>query len=432
MSDVHQRYLDLLRRLQFAPPQRLASHQRGLLDRLVRHAYDNVPFYRERLACVLKGDRFAPEAWYKIPLMTRAEVQDHARELHAETVPAKVGPNVEGLTSGSSGVPLVFHRSHMAVIASECQWERMLEVHGIDRTAHYASIRIKRTATYPEGSELTGWNFTCPTSRVSQLHVGTPIAEQAEWLLRRAPQYLMTYPSNAAALAQRLVTIGAELRLSGVLTVGEQVNADQRGLIARVFSCSLFDNYGATEVGYLAFQCPAGGGYHVAHESTLIEVTDADGNAVLPGTSGVSSSPVSTIMLCHLFAMLLAITPSPPRALVVADAHCRALSALPGVNAMFLRSPTDRSNRPGAGAADFWPLLSAKQMQIVQTTIDMIEIRYVPRDEAPPPDLAQLNDAAHRYIHPAINVRAIAVDEIPRTPSGKVEDCISLVTPVLP
>ena len=432
MSDVHQRYLDSLRRLQFAPPQRLASHQRGLLDRLVRHAYDNVPFYRERLACVLKGDRFAPEAWYKIPLMTRAEVQDHARELHAETVPAKVGPNVEGLTSGSSGVPLVFHRSHMAVIASECQWERMLEVHGIDRTAHYASIRIKRTATYPEGSESTGWNFTCPTSRVSQLHVGTPIAEQAEWLLRRAPQYLMTYPSNAAALAQRLVTIGAELRLSGVLTVGEQVNADQRGLIARVFSCSLFDNYGATEVGYLAFQCPAGGGYHVAHESTLIEVTDADGNAVPAGTLG------RVVVTCLYNYAMPFIRYAVGDYAVAAEGACGCGRTLPRIVGIAGRERNvftfaDGSQQsPWGWRSQFWPLLSAKQMQIVQTTIDMIEIRYVPRDEAPPPDLAQLNDAAHRYIHPAINVRAIAVDEIPRTPSGKVEDCISLVTPVLP
>lgn len=70
-------------------------------------------------------------------------------------------------------------------------------------------------------------------------------------------------------------------------------------------------------------------------------------------------------------------------------------------------------------------------MQIVQTAMDTIEIRYVPHEGAPAPDIVRLNEAGRRYIHPTITMRAVPVDEIPREPTGKIEDCFSLVTPAL-
>src|SRR6185436_9202776 len=48
----------------------------------------------------------------------------------------------------------------------------------------------------------------------------------------------------------------------------------------------VIDNYGVTETGYIAFECPAGGGYHVCSESVLVELLDDDGNDVPEGEPG--------------------------------------------------------------------------------------------------------------------------------------------------
>jgi phenylacetate-CoA ligase len=72
---------------------------------------------------------------------------------------------------------------------------------------------------------------------------------------------------------------------------------------------------------------------------------------------------------------------------------------------------------------DFIPF---EQVQVVQTDYDAIEVRYVPLSKAKADEAglqAYLRDAIDR----SLNVRAIAVDEIPRSPSGKFEDFLSLV-----
>jgi len=431
MSDVHQHYLEALRRLQFAPPERLVEHQLGLVERLVCHAYANVPYYRERLDCVVQNGSFRPQAWSKVPLLTRRDVQNNAPALQAATVPAKAGDKVPGSTSGTSGSPLNFYQSHLATIASDCQHERMLEVHAIDPTAHLARIRVDRSAPYPEGREAQGWNLTCPTSRLSALNVLTPIAEQAEWLVRRKPRYLATYPSNAAALASRLEATGQSLRLSAVLTVGEQVTVEQRNAIARVFGARVFDSYGATEVGYLAFECPAGGGYHVAYESVLIDVVDDRGMTVPPGAVGqVAVTPVYNYAMPFIRYAIGDYA-------VAADGACSCGRTLPRLatiagrvrNVLTFADGSQRS--PWGWRSTFQPLLRAEQMQMVQTATDKIEIRYVPTAGAAPPDDARVEEIGRRAIHPAVEVRAVAVERIARSASGKIEECVSLVTPPL-
>lgn len=428
MPAVYERYLDGLRRSQFASPERLAATQHGLLERLARHAHEYVPHYRARLAGLFKDGEFRRDAWSEVPVITRPEVQAQFGELQAQTEPAEAGAAVEGSTAGSSGSPLAFRQSHLALIASRCQWERMLEVHRVDTAAHLATIRIDRLAPYPQGRETTGWNFANAESRHSCLHVGTPIAEQTEWLLRCAPKYLMTYPSNAAALALQIQSLGAKLPLSGVLTFGEHTAEEQRELITREFGCRIFDSYGATEVGFIAFECPAGGGYHLASESVLAEITDEDGGPLPAGTLG-------RVVLTALYNYAMPfIRYAIGDYAVAAEGPCGCGRTLPRLAGIAGRSRNvftfaDGSQQsPWGWRSAFVPLIAATQMQIVQTTIDKIEIRYVPAPGGAPVDPVLIEEAGRRRIHPSVVVLAIAVDEIPRLPSGKIEDCISLVT----
>lgn len=431
MSDLHRRYLGALRRLQFASPEELVAHQLSFLQRLVQHAHENVPYYRERLAGVLKDGRFNRQAWFDVPLLSRAEIQANAKDFYATSVPPQVGEKIPGSTSGTSGSPLEFHQSHLATIASECQYERMLEVHSIDRAAHLAQIRVDRSAPYPHGREKEGWSLTCPTARQSKLDVRTPIAEQAEWLLARHPQYLATYPSNAAAVAQHIQAIGAKLPLSGVFTVGEHVTQQHRSVVRRIFGCRLFDNYGATETGYLAFECPAGAGYHIAFESLLIEVTNDKGETLPPGELGrVVITPLYNYAMPFLRYSIGDYA-------VAADGPCPCGRTLPRLANIAGRVRSvltfaDGSRRSGWGLRNsFQPLLLAREMQFVQTTLDRIEVRYVPGDRGNQPDARLIEETGRRVIHPTVAVRAIAVEQITRPPSGKTEECISLVTPPL-
>ena len=66
--------------------------------------------------------------------------------------------------------------------------------------------------------------------------------------------------------------------------------------------------------------------------------------------------------------------------------------------------------------------LRAAQMQIVQTALDRIEIRYVPQDGAAPPDAAAIVELGRKAIHPSVTVETVAVAAIERHPSVKIQD----------
>jgi phenylacetate-CoA ligase len=123
---------------------------------------------------------------------------------------------------------------------------------------------------------------------------------------------------------------------------------------------------------------------------------------------------------------------------VAAEGACRCGRTLPRIAGVAGRvrnvfTFADGSQQsPWGWRGVFRELIAARQMQIVQTAIDMIEIRYVPWDQSLPPDVALINEAGRRCIHPTVTFRLVAVDDFTRSPSGKVEDCISLVTPKLP
>jgi phenylacetate-CoA ligase len=85
-----------------------------------------------------------------------------------------------------------------------------------------------------------------------------------------------------------------------------------------------------------------------------------------------------------------------------------------------------------------WPVVSwfklhefiaLKQFQIVQIDLDRVEIRYVPKGAGQAVDLAGLTQRVRTALRQPVEVTVRSVDRIERPPSGKFEDCISLVAP---
>jgi phenylacetate-CoA ligase len=431
MGPLHQKYLETIRRTQWLAPDRLLSYQARLITDITRHAHETVPFYRERLAPLFRGGTLDLRRWRDVPILTRADVHANGEAMQALSVPRSVARDTEGSTSGTTGHSLKFTQSELAGIASRCLRERTLEAHGIDKAAHMARIgrEVAGVGSYPDGLEDTGWALTNPDAPWSRLSIHTSIAEQADWLTRRAAAYLWAYPSTAVALARHTETTGQHVSLRGVLTSGETVDSTCREDVQRVFGCSIVDNYGTTEIGYIAFQCPAGGGYHVCAESVLLELVDAEGNDVEPGEQGhVVLTPL------YNFAMPFVRYAIGDLA-IAAEGPCPCGRALPRLAAILGRQrniftfPDGTQRSPWQWRSRFTPHMQVKQFQVVQTALDEIELRYLPQDGAAEPDAALIAEIGRRYIHPQVLVRPVRVAAIERHASGKIEDCVSLVQP---
>ena len=68
---------------QWLSAEELLARQSRQLGRLLAHAYDTTPFYRRRLDAVqLSPDRVnGPNEWVRIPLLTRADLQQHQPDM---------------------------------------------------------------------------------------------------------------------------------------------------------------------------------------------------------------------------------------------------------------------------------------------------------------------------------------------------------------
>jgi phenylacetate-CoA ligase len=73
------------------------------------------------------------------------------------------------------------------------------------------------------------------------------------------------------------------------------------------------------------------------------------------------------------------------------------------------------------------PLLPHRRFQVVQLAPETIEIRFVPISAGARYDRDGITALARKQLHPSVSVKLVAVDEIPRSANGKIEDYVSLV-----
>ena len=89
--------LQQLEQSQWWTPQELFSQQLRQAGLLLQHAYRQVPFYRERLgeAGFVSGKGLTPAVWNRIPILTRAALQQAGPALYAAEPPRGHGATYE-------------------------------------------------------------------------------------------------------------------------------------------------------------------------------------------------------------------------------------------------------------------------------------------------------------------------------------------------
>lgn len=412
-------------------PDALRTHQFMQLQQLVTHAARTMPFWRRRLADanIDPGTPITPEIWARIPILTRARAQDAGAALHCLSIPAAHGERITSSTSGSSGRPLSVVKTEMqqifwrAFLLREAMWNKL------DFRAKNASIRTLRGVTIRpgEGMRQTGWgepfDSVYATGPSAAFEIRRPTAEQAAWMLREDPTYLLTFSSNLTLLAQYFRDqVPRPKRLRAFFGFAEIVSQDTRDLCQEVFGVPIIDCYSAEETGYLALQCPDHPpALHVMAEGVYLEVLDAAGAPCTPGQVGrVVVTPL------HNFAMPLLRYEIGD--LAECGGACPCGRGLPVLNRIIGRSraavimPDGTARAAFFGSKAFYKVPAIRQYQVAQTARHTIEVRLVARRMLSVEEEAFIHQAVRGDLDPCFQVRIVYVDEIPRMPNGKTEE----------
>ncbi|MGZ3409376.1 MAG: phenylacetate--CoA ligase family protein [Xanthobacteraceae bacterium] len=431
MDELFDRYLRTIGQTQWLPYPKLITYQQTLIEAIVRHAYEQAPFYRERLACLFTADgQFDLSNWRRVPVVTREIALAHASDMRVQALDEKYGPTSEFRTSGSGGTPFKFTVNLLARIAYNAALTRLAQWVGADTSRPLAQIRAYRdaeAAKYPDGLSTKCWSRAHMETETFGLDIRTPADLQIEWLKRKGCPYLLTSPSNALAIAYAAEP--AQLRALGleiIFCIGETVTPGTRELIAERTGTRLVGIYSSEEVGFIATECPMAQHYHIVTENTFVEIVDENDRPVASGERG-------RVLVTGLYNYATPfIRYDMGDAAIPDETPCTCGRTLPVISQVIGRTRNAFIFRDGKRT---WPrswdaramraMVPCREFQIVQVDYEKIEFHYVPDGDGGMPDVTGLTAYAREHMHPSVTVTAVAMASIPLAPGGKHEPFIS-------
>jgi phenylacetate-CoA ligase len=417
-----------------APGDELAQFQAARLEQLLRYAHANSPYYRGRLTCLMDATgKIDLSKWNEVPVTTRADVVANSARIRVAQMPDEYGPVAEFQTSGTLGTPLTVAVNGLVSMSTNAALARMARWFGLDPSRALASIKIfpgDESARYPAGKKGRNW-IVGEKGPHFALDVSTPISQQLEWLSRVGAPYLLTYPSNAWALAEAVTSEqGRAMGIEAVFGFAETVPDGARELVAERFGARSLSYYSCQEIGVIALECPMSPHYHLATENVVLDLLDEDGRMVRPGERGL-------VVVTGLNNYAMPFIRYSLADVAVASGHpCTCGRSLPVIERIEGRVRNAFSFRDGTR---IWPrgwlvremraFVPFRQYQMVQLDFERIELRYVPDGTSRTPDINGLSAYARKMMHPSVEIALAPMDALPRGPSGKFEDFISFVLP---
>jgi len=406
------------------PPQEVARVQEEKFISLVRFAYREIPFYRKRwdAAGVNPADIRTIADIVKLPVISREEVREGFRaglfsRAHDGT------QNVVFQTSGSTGESL------------EVPWDRpsMLRImtyFSPDIVGEYAGIEI-RSATYivvmGHGDTIPPFSLDHPhetppgmtfsRGNVSFIDALEPPDRILAFIAEKRPDFIGGYTGIITELAAYAQEHGIPVwcpRLIGLSA--EPLPSQSVRLIREVFRAPVMASYVATETGLIAVERRYGEGYGVVRWDVVVELLNDDGEMVREGEVGnvVVTTLSNRAMPLIRYAGLADYSSFKPGC----GNDPATLSVVYGRKIERLECRDGSTVNPYLLEVIMASIEGIGQYQIVQHSLDEIEVLYVPLKEKTgvpvSPDTRSAARAFARVFGAGVQVRFRAVDRIPR------------------
>ena len=284
-------YLAELERSQWLDRAAIEALQTYKLNDLLSLGLAHSPWHAARirqagLADAVRGRTVELADLKRLPTMSKRDAREHVDELVWRSVPGGAYPYNTG---GSSGEPLSFYfgRARQASdAAGRMRARRWWGVQPGEREAYLwgAPIELNKTDYIKTLRDRLINQMVLNAFAMSPVRMDEYLVALRSW----QPRCIYGYASSIALLAAHAEARRAQLRLRHlrvVCTTGEPLYPHQRELISRVFGAPVANEFGSRDIGFTAHEAP-GGQMLLQSESHIVEVLDANDQAVAPGESG--------------------------------------------------------------------------------------------------------------------------------------------------
>jgi phenylacetate-CoA ligase len=417
-SQTQRRFFEMLMESQHWPKQKMIVYQRQRLMYLLRHARDTVPFYRDRLARLFKGDDVDWDRWQDLPTVTREDLVDRRAEMQAVDLDPAHGPTAEFSTSGSTGAPVTTTHNMAAVLAANATLFRMHTWHQFDWSKNVLRLEgeVPSTGAYPEGEpgQIWGpaWDDEATGKEYRLNRLATP-DQLFEFIERRKISYFRGGGTDLRMLAYEALRLGVGVHLEAAMARSVVITEYGEELVFKAFGAPTIPFYSSKEGHKMAHRCSENRNYHVASEAVLLEILRPDGSECAPGETG-------RVVVTPLFSYAQPLIRYEQGDLALVGEPCSCGRTLPVLANILGRVKHVFHRLDGRTVVPIIPAaplmaLDAQNYQIAQVDLRTIEVRYVPRDSATQGNEAPLAAAIRSEMGPEVSVhfRRLKAFEVP-------------------
>lgn len=267
------------------PPAELAALQNGLAQETVRTAMRESPYYR-RTFSTLEIDPHAladPQTWTALPVLDRQTIKAHRTEFPTAQANARTARTA--LTGGSTGEPLqTMHDARVPKLALAWRMYSWWGIQPWDDLARFGRWNLGPKAALKNA--VSWW----PTRQIYldavKITDETMSRFHAE-MMRVRPRLFEGYAGTLVEFADFLERSGLPApQLTALASTAAPLTAPVRTRLEAVFDAPLYDEYRASELGWIAGECGEQDGLHVFADVLRVEVVDEEGLSVGPGEVG--------------------------------------------------------------------------------------------------------------------------------------------------
>ncbi len=290
------RHRDFLEQSQWWSGEQVRDFQWHELQRLLKHAFETVPHYRQKYATAgfSLDDIRTWDDFRNLPPLTRQEVNAHRQELRSTGYSGRLLPEATG---GSTGVPTRFF-----ITVESYDWRTA----STQRAYAWSGSLLGERILYLSGAPIrpeTAWQLN--KNRLyhwlrRELPVNTFHQTDQFWedTWRRAATFRPRFVAGYVSSLESFIGYGRmhHMNLPGlraVLAMAEPVYDSLRLAVRDVLNAPLFNTYGSREFMSIAVECDVHQGLHINAENILLETKE-------PASKGPSEFLVTDL---HNFGM---------------------------------------------------------------------------------------------------------------------------------
>ena len=254
--------------------EKIEAYREKNFKRILRLAM-RTPMYQEKYKGI-DVSKITLNEIEKLPILTKQDLRKY--------FPHGIIPNGFNIkkahvvsTSGSTGQPVSIYTDFFTIIRALMGFVREIREYGINWRKDRMSIIADLT---PGSAEEAYLNQTAvpilkpffSLNNMQILHVGEDVEKLAEKINEFKPKFLGGYPGVLRALAVlKRKGYGKNIEPEVMASSGAVLDEYTKKYIEEAFNAKIYDVYGSTEAGPIAFECKKGN-YHIHYDLSLIHI----------------------------------------------------------------------------------------------------------------------------------------------------------------